>query len=78
MKILKVYMKNVNSKLKEAYKRGGVWYVFRKSLYHAGLLLSTSFFYRIFKRLEKAQAWPDIGFFIENVPSKIWGGGGGK
>jgi 2-polyprenyl-3-methyl-5-hydroxy-6-metoxy-1,4-benzoquinol methylase len=28
---------------------------------------------RILKRVEKARAWPEAEFFIENVPKEIWG-----
>ena len=28
---------------------------------------------RILKRVEKARAWPEAEFFIENVPDEIWG-----
>jgi len=28
---------------------------------------------RIFKRAEKARAWPEAEFFIDNVPNEIWG-----
>jgi len=39
------------------------------ALNHAGYACGC----RILKRVEKARAWPEAEFFIENVPDEIWG-----
>jgi len=31
----------------------------------------------LWRKLEKAVAWPDVEFFIDNAPTNIWGGVGG-
>lgn len=33
---------------------------------------------RLWRKLDSAKAWPDVDFFIDNAPKKIWGGVGGE